>query len=46
MYLKSTLVVKYNLWMDFYNAEIRDLAPKLADDLEKEGYFSTKDVIY
>ena len=46
MYLKSTLVVKYNLWMDFYNAEIRDLAPKLADDLEKEGYFYTEDVIY
>ena len=46
MYLKSTADTKDNSWTDYYNAEIRDLAPKLADDLEKEGYFSTEDVIY
>ena len=46
MHLKSTADTKDNSWTDYYNAEIRDLAPKLADDLEKEGYFSAEDVIY
>ena len=46
MYLKSTLDIKDNLWTDYYNAELKDLEPELADDLDKEGYFSTDDVIY
>ena len=46
MHLKSTADTKDNSWTDYYNSEIRDLDPELADVLEKEGYFSTKDVIY
>ena len=46
MYLKSTADTKDNSWTDYYNSEIRDLDPELADVLEKEGYFYTEDVIY
>ena len=46
MYLKSTADTKDNSWTDYYNSEIRDLDPELADYLEKEGYFYTEDVIY
>ena len=46
MHLKSTADTKDNSWTDYYNSEIRDLDPELADVLEKEGYFSTEDVIY
>ena len=46
MHLKSTADTKDNSWTDYYNSEIRDLDPELADYLEKEGYFYTEDVIY
>ena len=46
MHLKSTADTKDNSWTDYYNSEIRDLDPELADVLEKEGYFYTEDVIY
>ena len=46
MHLKSTADTKDNSWIDYYNSEIRDLDPELADVLEKEGYFYTEDVIY
>ena len=46
MHLKSTADTKDNSWTDYYNSEIRDLDPELADVLEKDGYFYTEDVIY
>ena len=46
MHLKSTADTKDNSWTDYYNSEVRDLDPELADVLEKEGYFYTEDVIY